>query len=202
MWPRKKRTKPAPPAPFPRIPGNPSKSLQISTQSRSEPAKPDNHADTSRTHEWRSRPAEQERSISQAVLFGAERQTAGVNRDKHCDRPTRTGKPSVKRPPEPHRRTRASPRPNSEFRIPNPTLAAQPPRAPTPVPALKPARRSLSPAHYSLSCNAECRLFAPARNAAPTDARTPHKKDPPEPTSGQISFIPLRAASAPETRAA
>ena len=40
----------------------------------------DNHTNTARTHKWRSRPAEQKRKISQAVLFGAMRQTAGVNR--------------------------------------------------------------------------------------------------------------------------
>ena len=61
--------------------------------------------------------AEQKRSLSQAVLFGAQRQTAGVNRRK-------------------------APQQN------RPRLAAIPPRAPTPVPELQPAKRSISPTHY------------------------------------------------------
>ena len=54
--------------------------------------------------------------------------------------------------PERQARKRSTPRPNSEFRIPN-----SPPPFPRahnrPVPELKPAKRSLSPAHNSPSCN-------------------------------------------------
>ena len=46
--------------------------------------------------------------------------------------------------------------PHSEFRI--------PPRAQTPVPALKPAGRSVAPAHNPLSHRAEYRFFASARS--------------------------------------
>ncbi len=48
----------------------------------------------------------------------------------------------------------------SEFRI----SPAVPPRAQTPVPALKPARRSIAPAHNPLSHRAEYRFFASARS--------------------------------------
>ena len=57
-----KRTKAAPPAPVlpypvpPRPPATPSGSPQRNGQTRSEPAKADNRADITRTHEWRSRP--------------------------------------------------------------------------------------------------------------------------------------------------
>ena len=73
--------------------------------------------------------AEQEREIPQAVLFVA-RQTAGVNRGQ--DIPAGTQQPEsvyccV-----------------SAFRI----SPAVPPRVQTPVPELKPAKRSIAPAHY------------------------------------------------------
>ena len=48
--------------------------------------------------------------------------------------------------------------------------AEQPPRAQTPRPELKPAKRSLSPAHDSLTYKAQYRFFASARNTAPQNS--------------------------------
>ena len=80
-------------------------------------------------------------------------------------------KPRAKRPDKPQKQTRAecrtSRQPEStcrgvpEFRI----TPAVSPRAQSPVPALKPARRSLSPAHNSLSHETEYRFDASARTA-------------------------------------
>ena len=77
---------------------------------------------------------------------------------------------SATTPAEPQMRTRAKRRTSrqpestcrgvSEFRI----SPAVPPRAQTPVPALKPAGRSVAPAHNPLSHRAEYRFFASARS--------------------------------------
>ena len=97
---------------------SPSGSPQRNAQARSEPRKPDNHIDDSRTRYRRSRPtAEQERNISQAVLFGAH--AANSRRDRTQDLPTgtydsanrshapqqehRTGIAAHKPPPDPPR---------------------------------------------------------------------------------------------------
>ena len=68
----------------PRVPPSlrsPSGSPPENAHARSEPRKPDNRTDDSRTRYRRSRPtAEQERNISQAVLFGAH--AANSRRDR------------------------------------------------------------------------------------------------------------------------
>ena len=49
-------------------------------------------------------------------------------------------------------------------------VPAVPLRAQTPVPGLNPAKRNVSPAHNSLTHNAEYRFFAPARNSAASES--------------------------------
>ena len=66
--------------------------------------------------------------------------------------------PSAEHPDSPNQPAAACP--HSEFRIP----PAVPPRAQSPVPALKPASTVAAPAHNSLSCEAEYRFFASARS--------------------------------------
>ena len=82
-----KRTYAAPPTPSPSFSAFPRPFVlrrdrhKKNAQARSEPRKPDNRADDSRTRYRRSRPtAEQERNISQAVLFGAH--AANSRRDR------------------------------------------------------------------------------------------------------------------------
>ena len=95
--------------------------------------------------------------------------------------------------PERQARKRSTPRPNSEFRIPN--FPRRPPRAQTPVPALKPAKRSLSPARNSRSCKAEKRIAASARNTAP-----PIERPSPRAHSRQRILHVRRAISAPRAQ--
>ena len=80
LTPRRRLRSPSPPfSAFPRPFVLRRDRHKKNVQARSEPGKPDNRTDDSRTHYRRSRPtAEQERNIPQAVLFGAMRQTSGV----------------------------------------------------------------------------------------------------------------------------
>ena len=59
--------------------------------------------------------------------------------------------------------------------------AARPPRAQTPVPELQPAKRSPSPAHNSLSHEAEYHFFASARPNAVSGSRMTPRRAPHQP---------------------
>ncbi len=81
------------------------------------------------------------------------------------DRAVEADAPNAEHPDSPNQPAAACP--NSEFRIPHSEFRispAVPPRAQTPVPALKPASTMAAPAHNSLSCEAEYRFFASARS--------------------------------------
>ena len=102
-----------------------------------------------------------------------------MNREKT---PRQSGKPGSAQP--------RAPISNSAFRIP----PAVPPRAQSPVPALKPAKRSLSPARNSRSRKAEKRIAASARNTAPPIERpSPHALPPAHPPCQASDFRPPRA---------
>ena len=173
-------TKAASPAPFsvlrpPRPLATPSGSPQRNGQTRSEPAKADNRADITRTHYWRSRPggtgtqdtasrpvwrkaANSRRDRTQNAATGT--QGRAMPNAKRRDRNARLDDAEGKTLQEKRKAGRCRARDAARE---TQGRAGQPPRAQTPVPELKPAKRNIAPAHYSRSYDAKQHCAASAR---------------------------------------
>ena len=135
-----------------------------------------------RTHEWRSRPtAEQERNITQAVLFGAQAANSRRDRTHDISRGTYDGREQTHDIPkgthdgreqthdipiESHDRHRT----NTAPRVSRPAPADRPPRAQSPLPELKPAKRNAATARNSRTHHPHQHIAASARNTAPRNS--------------------------------
>ena len=175
-----KRAHAAPPFPFSASLRTPSGSPQRNAQARSELTKPDNCTafenvltaiptyggiETQHSASCFSFPDEgKETGVIERRTFQQERM-AGVRGAQNAT----------------CRETPPSPTATPPFQGRQPTLPQQsrrapqtsPPRAQSPLPELQPAKRNVSPAHNSLSYEAEQRIAAPARNnARPHDFRS------------------------------